>query len=304
MTPLNRIAAALLFAIVASASAGCITDALANSQANQRYVSCGGSASPFYGRTDGICFDKVLQAPGTIVNGSFDHMLSTSLYTTVAEDFLGSRTVATSADTDGGPWFGYQTNQAAGPALVDDAADGVFQLALDNGSEVGNMDLDWGDTQSISSDKEPFCTFRVQIPSTPTSADTIAWGLSDGHNALVDSTTHNAYLGTTGANLNLAVWSDDNVTDTNASASGITLTAATWAEFMISLNSMHGASSTNVKYFYRSSLGGDWTALLPTTTFKIGAGNSLQPFVHVEKTTGTTTPSVKVDYIKCSWKRT
>lgn len=303
MTRLNRVVLAALIALMAAVGTACITDAWADSQANQKFIKCVGS-SPFYGRTDGVCADSSSKALGLVVNGTFDNMLPSSLYTTVAEDFLGTRTIATSADTDGGPWFGYQVAQTAGPALVDDAADGVMLLSIDNGSEVGNMDLDWGDTQSISSDKEPFCTFRVQLPQQNAAADTVAWGLSDGHNALIDSTTHNAYFGVAGADLVLDLQSDDNVTDVNATGTGITLTAATYYEFLISLNGIHGASATNVKYFYRAANGGDWTALLPNSTFKIGAGNTLQPFIHVEKTTGTTTPSVKVDYVKCSWKRT
>jgi hypothetical protein len=127
----------------------------------------------------------------------------------------------------------------------------------------------------------------------------------------VEAVANNAYFGVAGADLNLDIASDDASTDTDNTDTTVDLVAGTWYEFLISLNSMHGvtvndpdgASATDVHYFYRTSLGGDWTQLLASTTMTIGADIALQPFVQVEKTSGTSTPDLLVDYIKCYWER-
>ncbi len=309
-----RIAQVLTAAALIATGAACTrTQALADTEANSAAIRCG-NKGPYYGRTDGLCLDTDTKAPGTVVNGVFDSMAMSSLYVAVEADFVGDTVIPDIGSVDGsqGPWVTTNTNQGGGGALqVGDADDGVQELAIDNGNEVGDSDLNWGNEQNIDSDTEPFCVFRINIPTIGAAADTFAWGLYSAQNDLVDSTANNAYFGVAGADLTLDTASDDASTDVNNTGTGVTLTAGTWYEFMVSLNSMHGrtvsdpdgASATDVHFFYRSTLGGDWTQLNAGTTHSIGADIALQPFVHVEKTSGTTTPAIRVDYIKCYWER-
>jgi hypothetical protein len=274
---------------------------------------------PFGLRVDGLCHSADDYGPGLVVNGQMEKMLNSSLYNSAEEDFLGARVIADvdAADADQGPWLTQDTGTAGCPIIVADADDGVYAFLLDNGNEVGDCTLYWGDEQNIDSDTEPFCIFRVAVQATPAAADTLTWGLTSAYNALIESTANNALFMVTGADLGLDVTSDDATTDTGVDTTGVTLTAATFYEFMVSANSMHGVtttdaagcgpngcSPTNVGFFYRSTLGGAWTQLNPTVTYSIGADIALQPMVQIEKTSGTSTPSLRVERVGCYWKRT
>jgi hypothetical protein len=290
-----------LLALVLVAAA----DSQAASQHNSKYVVCG-QKGPFANRTDGLCQDAGMYGPLLEVNGSPERAFQSSLMVNIFEDFLGNFTIPDVDSADGNQFsWGRQDagSQATCGTKVGDADDGQVELLLDNNNEVGDCTVYWGDEQNIDSDKEPVCIFRLQVEATPAAADKISWGLGSARNALMESMTSFVAFSDTGADLTLDVESDDNSTDVAPVSTGVTLTAATFYEFMISLNAIHGASPTNAKMFYRSTLGGDWTAVATTTTLGLGADTAIQPFVQVEKTSGTTTPGVKVDYIGCYWER-
>lgn len=290
------------------------TEAFANTEAKHDLVRCG-NKGPYYGRTDGVCLDHDGYGSGLMVNGGFEKMFNTSLYNSVEEDFLGFFSIPDSGDTivnASSPWVSEDTATAGCPARKADYDDGALELLVDNGNEVGDCDLYWGDEQNIDSDKEPFCIFRVQYQTAPAAADTLAWGLGIARNDLLQSFDQFAVFSVAGADNNLDFQSDDGTTDVAATDTTVDMVAGTFMEFMVSMNSMHGvtstdtdgATATDVHGFYRSSLGGDWTQVLPATTFSVGADAALQPFVHIEKTSGTTVPDLLVDYIRCFWKRT
>ena len=306
---MNRFLALLLVSVAACQ----FQTADAATQHNQDLVRCG-NKGPYQLQTDGLCLDAEKKAPGLIVNGSFDKMFQSSLYNAVEADFLGFFLIADSGDTyvnSNGPWTSEDTATAGCPARKGDADDGALELLLDNGNEVGDCDLYWGDEQNIDSDTEPFCIFRLQYQVAPAAADSLVWGLASAQNDLYASLTTHALFSVAGADNNLDTQSDDNSTDVNATDTGVDLVAGTYTEFMVSLNSMHGvttsdtngASATDVHYFYRSTLGGDWTQVNAGTTFSIGADVALQPLVHVEKTSGTSVPDLLVDYVRCYWER-
>lgn len=299
---------------VTLALAACLPLAGADTQTNNTSIRCA-SKGPYYGRTDGVCLETDTKAPGLVLNGTIDQMFNSALYVGIEEDFLGARVINDTSDTDDvdqSPWASEDTATAGCPAIKADFDSGALELLLDNGSEVGDCDLNFGDELSIDSDTEPFCIYRAQIQTAPAAADTLFWGFTSAQNDLINSTTINAGFSVAGADLNLDVMSDDNSTDVNATDTTVDLVAGTFYEFMVSANSMHGvtatdtdgASPTDVHFFYRAALGGDWTQLLPNTTFSMGADKAIQPAVHIEKTSGTSTPDLLVDYVKCYWERT
>jgi hypothetical protein len=306
---LRRIAPVAALALLAGCELG---GAIAATNTNPDTIRCG-NKGPYYGRTDGLCLDAETYAPGVVVNGTFDSMLSSSQFVAVEGEFVGDFTIPDVGSVDGaqGPWVATATNQTTSAVQNPDEDDGAVELLVDNGNEVGDITLYWGDESNIDSDKEPFCIFRVKIQTAPVAADTLSWGLMGAQADTVEAVANNAYFGVAGADLNLDIASDDASTDTDNTDTTVDLVAGTWYEFLISLNSMHGvtvndpdgASATDVHYFYRTSLGGDWTQLLASTTMTIGADIALQPFVQVEKTSGTSTPDLLVDYIKCYWER-
>ncbi len=272
-----------------------------------------GNKGPFAGRTDGIGFDLDNKGAGLVSNGDIVAMLSSPQYVSITEDFLGE-TIVTDIDGDDiaqGPWSSDDTATAGCPAAKDDYDNGAIELLLDNGNEVGDCDLSFGNYLSIDSDTEPFCIFRLTAQTAPVAADTLFWGFGSAMNDLIDSTTLNAGFSVAGADLNLDVMSDDNSTDVNATDTTVDIVAGTMYEYLVSMNSMHGrtvndpdgASPTDVHVFYRTSAANVFTQLLPNTTLSIGADKAIQPLVHIEKTSGTSTPDLLVDYITCAWQR-
>ena len=302
----------VLAALLAALASACVQSAAADTSISADAARCT-AKGPYYGRTDGLCVDHDTRAPGVVINGTFEQMFSSSLYIGVNEDFVGDFVAPDVGTPDGsqGPWVSTATLQTTAVVQKADHDNGAVELKLDNGNEVGDITLYWGDESNIDSDTEPFCIFRVMIQTAPAAADTLSFGLMGAQNDLIESVANNAYFGVAGADLNLDVASDDASTDVDNTDTGVDVVAGTWYEFLVSLNSMHGATrddtdgatATDVHFFYRAALGGDWTQLLTTTTFSIGADVQLQPFVQVEKTSGTTTPDLLVDYIKCYWER-
>jgi hypothetical protein len=285
--------------------AGCLGEAEAATQHNSTYVRCG-NKGPFYGRTDALCHDATTYAPLIEVNGTPERAISSSPVVSLFEDFVGNFTIPDVDSADGAQpgWVRQDAgSQATCGTKVADYDDGAVILLIDNGSEVGDCTVYLGDEQNIDSDKEPVCIFRVQVSDATAAADTVSWGLMGARNALIESTANNAMFMVNGADYGLDVSSDDTSTDTGVDTTGVTLSADTYYEFMVSLNAIHGASPTNVKFFYRSALSGDWTALNTSTTYSIGADTAIQPFLQAEKTSGTTTPGIQADYVSCWWER-
>lgn len=276
------------------------------------------SGTPLYGRTDGV--GVIPDAGGSssehdglvaISNGSVSRALDPSLLCEVFEDFMGFTVIpdVDSSDLAQGIWASQSTASAA-PARVADYDNGAIKLVLDNGNEVGDQTLYWGDEQNIDSDQEPFMICRVMTSAQGAAADSMSWGFASAYNALRDSVANNAWFSLAGASLALKLESDDATTDsddkaaTTTDGTAVTLTAGTWYEFMISMSSLHGASATDVRFFYRATLGGDWIRLVSgSTTFKFGADIATQPYFQIEKTSGTSTPDLQIDYAQIFWKR-
>lgn len=272
-----------------------------------------GNKGPFAGRSDGIGFDIDNYGAGLVTNGQIELMLNSSQYVSVTEDFLGATTVQDidSADIAQGPWSSDDTATAGCPAIKADYDNGALELLLDNGNEVGDCDLNFGNELVIDSDTEPFCIFRLTAQTAPAAADTLFWGFTSDQADLIASTTLNAGFSVAGADLNIDVMSDDNVTDVNATDTGADMVAGTMYEYLVSMNSMHGvtvndkdgASPTDIHVFYRTSTSSAFTQLLANTTLSIGADKAIQPAVHIEKTSGTSTPDLLVERITCAWQR-
>jgi hypothetical protein len=310
MSRFTRIFMAVAPLVVA---AGCFDSSNAASSTHRQDVIRMGNKGPFYGRDDGIGIDVDNYGPGLVVNGEIDKMFNSSLYVAVEEDFLGARTIQDidTADAASDLWSSDDTATAGCPAVKADYDNGAIELLLDNGNEVGDCDLNWGNQRNIDSDAEPFCIFRLTMQTQGAAADTLAWGLYADQNDLISGFDTFAAFSIGGADLNIDAQSDDGSTDVNATDTTADAVAGTFYEYMISMNSMHGrtetdidgCSPTDVCFFYRTSTGGAWTQLLPNTTFSVGADLAMQPFVHIEKTSGTSTPDLLVDYVKCYWQR-
>lgn len=271
-------------------------------------------ASPIYGKTSGVGVvrDATETAQDGVVavsNGDVAMCLDPALLCEVFEDFLGAGDLPKTGDTvvnASSPWFIKDTSAAGAPTigLSADAANGQLGVAFASTNEVEAVTLYWNDEQNISTSAEPVMIIRAQI-DTLFSGATVGFvaGFASAQNDTVDSVAQNAWVKVEGANLNLLLESDDATTDTDDKDSGVDLVAGTMYEFKVSMSALDGASYNNVKYFYRSTLGGDWTELtFPGTTFKVLAGQSVQPYFSFYKNSAGT-DSMKIDYVRCYWKR-
>jgi hypothetical protein len=272
------------------------------------------AGSPIYGQTDGV---GVLPDAGgsssahdglvAISNGSNAMCLDRAMLCEVFEDFMGGTTIAANGtgDAAGGPWFTKDTSAAGSPTLAisGDADNGQFAMAFSSTNESQILTLYWNDEQNIDSDQEPVVIYRLSVDATPTSGTKIAFGLASAQNDTLDSVAQNAWFLLAGADLSIFVESDDATTDSDDKDTGIDVTAATMYEFKVSCAAADGAAYNNVKFFYRSTLGGDWTDITPSgTTFKLAADTALQPFVQLTKNSAAT-DGIKIDYVRCYWKR-
>ena len=309
----TRLAAVLGLLLASPAcQVGSSADAAVNPNGNQGGYQVG-NKGPFGGRTDAVGFDVDNYGAGLVTNGDLVQMFNSPQYVTAENDFLGGTLIydIDGPDLDQGVWSSDDTATAGCPAIKADYDNGALELLLDNGNEVGDCDLNFGNELNIDSDTEPFCLFRLAPQVVGAAADLLSWGL---YAAQADTLAgFNTFAGFSigGADLNIDAQSDDAATDVNATDTTADAVAGTMYEYLISMNSMHGrtvndpdgCSATDVCFFYRTSASSAFTQLLPNTVFSVGADLAMQPYVHIEKTSGTSTPDLLVDYVKCAWQR-
>lgn len=281
------------------------------SQANPDRILVSKSGAPIYGRTDGVGVVVDSASASThkglisVVGGDVGMPLDPSLLCYEFHDFNGLFILPDVDTADGhqGTWCVQSTGTTPTLARKADFDCGALELKTSNTSEVADLTLYWGDEQNIDSDLGPILIARVQVQTQPAAADSICWGFGSARNALQDSVARNAWFKLAGANLDLKVESDDATTDDDDNDTTVDLTAGTFIETMVSMNRIHGASATDVRFFYRTTLGGAWTRVLANTTFVLGADQAIQPYFQVEKTSGTTTPDLLIDYAAVIWER-
>jgi hypothetical protein len=161
-------------------------------------------------------------------------------------------------------------------------------------SEGEQLQLHMNDKLPLLSTNAPRCVFRIQIPDAITTAQTVRFGLASAVDDTEDDIAQNAWF-LLAASMDLLLESDDGTTDSDDKDSTVNLSADTWYEFMVDASSL-----ASVKFYYRTTLGGTWTnATDGATTFTLLTAKGLQPFVQLEKASGTTTPQLWIDYVKC-----
>lgn len=284
-------------------------------QADHDLLIVSKTGSPLYGRTDGV---GVLPDAGgdstlsdglvAISNGDVARTLDPSMCCEVFEDFLGDRIIAAtgSKDVDSSGWTYVLVNNPTA-AIVANADNGVFALTLVNNAQE-TATLYWDDELNIDVDKEPVLVFRARLVCAAggalDSATHVVMGFASATDPTTDSVAQNAWIRMEGANNNILLESDDATTNTDDKDSGVDYVDSTWYEFMVSMSSLHGASPTNVRFFYRSTLGGAWTELTNAgTTFKVLAATNVQPYFRIMKSSDANTDALQIDYARVWWKR-
>jgi hypothetical protein len=211
------------------------------------------------------------------------------------EDFLGKEVNVTDE------WLSEKDTSAAGTptlAIVGDADHGLYEMTLAATNEAEVITLYTNDELNVDSDRDPVVVFRLEVNTLPSAAaEIIVFGLGSAQADAEDDVANHAWFRLE-ADGDLMVESDDATTDDDDNDTTVDITADTKYEFKIDCT-----DPLDCDFFYRATLSGDWTELLSTTAFSVGADVALQPFVQVSKDSGTGQPSVKIDYIHFMMKR-
>lgn len=226
-------------------------------------------------------------------NGS-DTPLDTSLQVSVFEDFL-----LDAGATLPKPW-GTQDTSAAGTPTLDYVADvhgGEYKLQHANTNEAEAVGLNFGDQLIFDITKDPIFETRLKIDGTSAavlpSGTRLVAGLASARNATLDSVATNAWFRVEGAGSGRAIlWeTDDGTTDTDDQATNQSYAEGTYLVLKIDATTL-----TAVKFYING-------ALVGTGSIAAATGN-VQPFIELQKDSGTGTVKVTIDYIKVCADRT
>lgn len=211
------------------------------------------------------------------------------------EDFLGNTI---------NNWLTTKDTSAAGSptlATVDDADCGHFKMGFDATDEAQILTLYSGDNQQVDPNAAAQFYMRLSVSATPNANDILVFGLASAQNNTADTVASNFWLRLQGASLTPVIESDDGSTDNDDKATdqSFVMVAGTMYEFRFDI-----ADDQDCAVYYRSTLGGAWTELTTSgTTFKINSTTGIQPFVQLQKSGGTQTTFVLVDYVQAIFNR-
>lgn len=223
--------------------------------------------------------DGVDPGPGTVVHeDEFDRAAAAALPLPLVKAVQGSATGDYLANTAGG----------------------VYSLATAAVAEAEAAQLTWGDQLMIDPTKGPIfeARVRVNIPGATISADE-RWvvGLVSAHataQTSLDATTFNAWFRGEGANLNIYVEGDDNVTNTDDVD-----TTYDYADNVFMMLKIDMTDLTKVKFYVDGKL-------VPTTVSvsALVAANVLQPIFCYQRDAANEINLLEVDWYRVSYSRT
>jgi hypothetical protein len=182
---------------------------------------------------------------------------------------------------------------AATEALVANAANGVFALTLTNANEKQEAGIYANDVRHWTLNQGVVFEARIKAAVLPTGQAELYFGLAGNYvegpisEADAGPAEHIFFcLDGSGAVL---LFTDDGTTDTDATATGVTLLNTDWAVCKIDC-----ADPTDVKFYINGSRVGS------ATTHSVNATPTLQlqPFIIAHKETGTGVGTLYVDYVR------
>jgi len=216
--------------------------------------------------------------------------LNTASYVYFFDDFLGYDLNVTD-----GFWQETDTSAAGSPTLgiATDAHAGEYQLKCDNTDEAQYLTLSFGDQLQFDIDKDIVFEARFKVCATDiTTNERVVIGMAGNRNDTLDSVAQHAWFRLE-ANMNILLESDDGTNDNNDKDSGVDATADSYNTLKIDFS-----DTSNVLFYI------DGTNYTASTTFDMSNYNgALQPIVELQKDSGTTTPEVRIDYIKITCAR-
>ncbi|MGL5095761.1 MAG: capsid cement protein, partial [Planctomycetia bacterium] len=201
---------------------------------------------------------------------------------TVLVDLIATKRYA--IDSRQGQWTTTAVNNTGAVVLPG----GTIQLAIDNGNEAGKVVI--LSDATIDVDDKPILEVRFAIFDASDNTVDVNIGLASGDHATdFESITAFVSLQVDGGSLNLNVHSDDNVTDQAPVDSTLDYVDDTYHHGLFDLR-----DKTAIKIYV------DGVPVAPATgAIALAAYTStLRAAVHAEKTTGTATADVRVEFLR------
>jgi hypothetical protein len=214
----------------------------------------------------------------------------------IFSDFLGSFTLP--LDTAGGYGFvNHDTSSGGAPTFAHlSEADGVYRMAFASTSEAEYLATYLGDEVCIPPTKNAIFEARIKITGTFSADDRVVIGLASARNNSLDAIADHVWFRMEGANNNILVEGDDGATDNNDNDTGVDWVSGTYAVYKIDMSDL-----TDVRFF----VDGNRCAIPEKIDVSaMVAGDLLQPYIEMQKDSGTVTHSVDTDYISVLWDRT
>lgn len=223
--------------------------------------------------------------------------MATSYVPMLWEDhFLRAQAYSTTPGFNG--WTIKDTSASGTPTYVNSAAGAVLTLAATSEAEI--VTLYQNDVLIYDIDQIQSISFDAKVSGID-AATTLCFGLASAQNDTADSVTANAWFRMEGSasTSNVVVETDDGTNDNDDKATGTTL-ASTMKRFTIAFGESGGAANTKDVRFYI-----DNQRVASTTTFDMSNYTSgLQPFVQLQKASGTGTPAVTIRRVQVVYNHT
>lgn len=204
------------------------------------------------------------------------------------EDFLGPATLDTNKWTAIDVSAGGDTT----PLVRPDAGSGILRAPLDATNEAQESGVYWGDQRSLVLNQGLVFLARVALPVLPTLLSEVVWGLAGDTASDADDVAESIWFKADGDG-DIVVESDDTVNEQEDIATGVTLTAGTFAIFKIDCSTI-----TNCTFWING------TQIATGTTFNMSTVSALalQPYFHIAKASGAGLGQLDVDVVRC-WMR-
>ncbi len=208
----------------------------------------------------------------------------------VQEDFLSDAGATLPV-----PWGEHDTSSAGSPTTdyVADAAGGSFRLKLAADNETETIGVFFADQLVIDVTKQPRFAARVRITSDGAALaanEVIVMGLASARDNTFDDVATHAWFRLQGANNNILAETDDGTTDDDDNDTGIDWVKDAWTHFEIDASDLSA-----IKFYVNGVLGATLAASAAT-------GN-LQPFLFLQKASGTSTCQLDIDFVEVAWMR-
>lgn len=211
-----------------------------------------------------------------------------------------------------GPWKLTDTSSSGSPTAAG-SADGL-KLTLASTSEAENLCVDFGDVlpYTMGSIKRFVALIKQNVALG--SNEELVVGLGSGRNDTTDSVSYNAWFKLIGGSTpSLVVETDDNVTDTDDKATGVSFGTSTHRRLVIDFSEeiktvgAPGLSKGQVAKFYCTDANGVLRRVAETTLFDMSgaaATQGLQPMIQLQKASGTGVPAVSILQVEVHWQLT